>query len=519
MAVISNIPVNEQSNSPVVEVNSEEAYAAYLEAYQYMEEQVASIPYHDNNQQSLLIEIESKINLYCDSLQLLYQQFLRGKISFEEFQLASQSLKQEVDSIIRHASGNIKEQVPRNDDQSSAMLSLYEALQQKLKSQSTREKQSCYFDMGVLGSSIWSFIHWKQVDAATGYSEFDVQAFSAYLKKLFREMKQAGMNQINLSFIQLINLDAYLSRDFQNVSLSDVVAQQLSQFATSNVHFPKETNFLQIMTSTAHQFGMKVAVSCGGEQASAADFSLLGKPKAQAKKMAQFMFQYEIDAIDFDIEGSTANAFAHEEGVAVFFKTLHGLLKQENKTISLTTQGSLVQTVWGTAPRGSNPSAYNGPLKSLFYDENHQLIAGELFDDFNLMLYDSGTFYYLDAKSHSGNRIEPDWCVEDWLDIIGKNHAGKLHIGFQDATAYQNSASSASGYQYKIKPKSSSGNAAAEIYWQLLKELHHDGYTTPLGAPFWWPNISTARYSPTGNFISDVMEDFQQTLEQLSASH
>lgn len=387
-------------------------------------------------------------------------------------------------------------------------------------------KQASYFDMGGLSSCIWSFITWSNEQNG---EVFEADKFNVYLQSLFTQMKNAGMTQIDLAFTQLSDLDALLSGDYSKLSGNDVIGQLLQQMVSSNIKFPKGTDLLKIMTSAANQSGMKIALSFGGENANSSDFTICKTgetPQGQAQKLANFMNTYGIASVDFDVEGSNATALAKQPGAQTFFKSLKQAL-QGQKTVTLTIQGSLSQTVWGSGAKKNDPSTFNGPLKPLFYNENNQPIFSTLFDGVNLMMYDSGAHYYLDAKIYPDDTVTPDWCIEDWLDIVGKQNAGMIHIGFQDATQYQLAQSSDSGHTYfnskdpklAVKTTDSTGTAAAKIFLQIQRTLIDDGYTTPLGSPFWWPNYSGNRYSPDKNdqvhFVSAAMQDFYATLEKL----
>lgn len=386
--------------------------------------------------------------------------------------------------------------------------------------------------MGGLSGSIWDFIKWNQINPNEGYEEFQVTAFTNYLRSLFAQMKSAGMNQIELSFSQLCDLDAYSEGNFSKISVNDAIAILLQQMITSDVHFPSGVDILNLITTTANQLNMKVALSFGGENASPADFVIVGPgdtPEGQAAKLSQFMQKYGIASVDFDVEGINAAALSNEMGAAAFFLTLNDQLSSMGKTSTLTIQGSLTQTVWGSTHQGDDPKTFNGPLKPLFYDQNDQPIFYKLFSGLNLMMYDNGSKYYLDAKIFPDDILIPDWCIEDWLTIIEPVHAGLVHIGFQDATKYQLNSSSASGHTYDepndptdplaVKSTDPSGVAGAKIFLQIQRQLIEDGYTAPLGAPFWWPNYDPSRYAPgpsnQAQFISQPMIDFYSTLQNL----
>ncbi len=151
-------------------------------------------------------------------------------------------------------------------------------------------------------------------------------------------------------------------------------------------------------------------------------------------------------------------------------------------------------------------------LKPLFYDDCGMPIFTTLFHGLNLMAY-SDDRYWLDP-SDSG------WGIEQWLDILGKDNAGMLNIGFDDQVLYSSPVANGGHYQYTIQPGSTDGQAAAQIYLQLQAKLASDGYTSKLGIPFYWPSMNVNpngknRYQTTdnkSNFVSKPMQDFSDWL-------
>ena len=389
---------------------------------------------------------------------------------------------------------------------------------------------SSYFDLGGLGSHLWDFIQWDN-NVNGGAEVFQVASFNTYLQSLFAQMKAAGMNQIDLSFSQISCIDNYATGNYENVSSSDILAVLIKQMIDSKVYFPPNENLLSLITAAAKQAQMNVCVSFGGEAAGPTDFQICQSGETvqgQAQKLANYMEQYGIQSVDFDIEGANVEDLLTGQDAVGFFSTLHQSLQSGQKA-TLTIQGSLTQTVMGNATDPTKPNTFTGPLKPLFYDVNNQLIFANLFDGVNLMLYDSGSRYYLDDKVYTDDTLTPDWVLEAWLTIIGPQNAGQVNVGFQDATSYQTNASSASGHTYDkpayqgdplvVNPSTdSSGTAAAKIFLQMQRTLIQDGYTTQLGTPFWWPNYGD-RYGHDKNFnadfVSQVMTDYYTALEQL----
>lgn len=387
--------------------------------------------------------------------------------------------------------------------------------------------QATYFDMGGLSSCIWNFIQWLNAQNA---EVFNTESFSNYLTSLFSSMKDAGMTQIDLAFSQIVDINALVSGDLSNISNGDVIGTLLSQMKSSKVEFPPGTDVLKLITDAAQQSGITTCISFGGETAAPDDFNIGDNPEELAQNLVKFMNNYNVSSVDFDVEGANASTLAHQPNAVTFFKTLHDTLIKQTppKTSTLTIQGSLTQTVWGRGRNG--PSSFDGPLKPLFYDSSNSPIVSSLFNGINLMMYDSGQHYYLDPKVASDDTTPPDWCVEDWIDIVGEQNSTMLSIGFQDATAYQLASSSASGHAYANPPSycpktwgvlstDSSGTAAAKIFLQIQAIVNHDKNTAPLGEPFWWPNYDGSRYAPgpgnSSQFISQPMQDFYTTLKTL----
>jgi hypothetical protein len=143
------------------------------------------------------------------------------------------------------------------------------------------------------------------------------------------------------------------------------------------------------------------------------------------------------------------------------------------------------------------------------------MIFFNLFDDLYLMPYSIQQFYL-----HAENYNNCGWSIEGWLDIIGKENAGKLHIGFEDAVNYADPNASASGYHYDLTGINDPGTAAAAIQQQLQAKLIADGYTVSLGKSYFWPDFNRhasgqgiySRYQifsdGTMNFATDVMQAY-----------
>lgn len=378
------------------------------------------------------------------------------------------------------------------------------AAEGKISEEEAGGNEQVYYDFTKLGSFIWSgsydgmkFITYP---ASNGWkATLNVKAFDAYLASLFQQMKEGGMNQIDLCFSQLNAIDALVTGNYSSATPSDVLIQTLKSLQGIVGPDGKSVNFLKLYIDGAHAAGIKVRLTFGGANANATTMKIAGQgetAEGQAEKLAEFMNEYGIDSVGFDIETAAFSEVNTPTQQRAFFEKLHSLLAPEGKTTQLTVEGSVAD--W--------PNRY---LKALFYGADGSKIFGQLFDHLNLMLYSSSK-YYIDANN-------PTWGIEEWLNIIGKENASKISIGFEDAIPYENPNASA-GEKYKVDPNSR-GDSAAMIYLQLLAQLKKDGYPTDLGSPFWWPDEGKDNYNPNepNSVISKTMIDFYQYLESHSS--
>lgn len=388
-------------------------------------------------------------------------------------------------------------QLPREDN----------AVHDELEGIPSPTGESSYIDWGLsFGCSIWNFIDWS-----TNPPQLILANAGAYLSSLFSQMQGAGMKTIDIAFGQLDNIDFYNSGDFDGSGIditTDVVTQLEAQLIKGNVVVPGYPTFLKYFIQQAHASNMKVSLSFGGADGQDKNFKVLQQPGetyvGEATNLVAFLNNYGVDVIDFDIEDPTALSSQQPDDkggtIVSFFQTLHTQLSAAGKKMTLTSMLGIGQ--W---PQGA--------LKSLFYDQNNQPIFTTLFDGLNMMAYGGDNQYWLDP-SNSG------WGIEQWLNIIGPQNAGLMNIGFDDAVAYESSSANAGSYQYSIAPGSTRGQAAAQIYIQLQQQMINDGFTTPLGQPFFWPDQSVqpngeSRYGTNGNksnFVSPCMQDFYNTL-------
>jgi len=366
---------------------------------------------------------------------------------------------------------------------------------------------SCYLDLGVMSGQLWGLYQWSPSKV------FNLDGYRAYLGAIFAQLKAAGVSQLDLSFAQIASIDCLLNNGQGTASSDDVVVALMQQFG----ELPNEPGYLgafQELINLAHENGMKVDLAFGGENGTAMTICGEGEtPAGQATKLVQFMENYGIDAVDFDLESTVFSTVNPPEIAQGFFSSLHDQLSAQGKKSTLTIEGGIGD--WA-----------EGYLKELFFDANGNPIFTQLFHNLNLMLY-SASQYYLAADP----KIDPNdgWTVGGWLDIIGKENAGMVNIGFEDAIAYQDPKANASAVSYNITTQDP-GVAAAQILQQLQAQLIKDDYTTPLGGIFFWPDENKVdpnksgqwtRYQLfglygggpiTADFATQMMQSFYQTM-------
>lgn len=328
---------------------------------------------------------------------------------------------------------------------------------------------TCYLDLGAMNKEMQEFMIWWPK------SKLDRSKYDQYLKSLLSQLKASGVNQINLSLAQLASIDA-LANDGIGGPPYDPIVQSLQNYPDA----------LNELIYQAHGFGMKVALSLGGVNENAMQICNGEEtPEGQAEKLINFMKTYHFDAVDFDLGYGVFSAANSIDVSKKFFSTLFQKLTKEDKQSFLTINGFVAD--W--------PKEL---LQSLFPEAFHGL---------NLKLY-SKTHYYLDANN-------PKWGLEQWLDLLGQDNAPLIHIGFQDGLKYAKGTTSA-GRTYKMDTVSN-GTAAAEVYIQVMEQLHNDGYPTSFGDPFFWPDNSSdaSRYQPIGSkdkvsvkFAAELMNAF-----------
>lgn len=359
--------------------------------------------------------------------------------------------------------------------------------------------QSCYIDMGKFyGTNIWNCMKW---DKTPGYISEDA-LIQGYVGDFFNHLKSEGVKKIDLSFAQLNDIQNLLEDSYNpprgsgtSYKPTDTFQQILHSVDASGKYFnqlpyavcdssgnPISPNFLSWLINYAHSQGIQVDLSFGGAVGAGVDLKLPSDPATSAKDLATFLNNMGFDSVDFDIENHDLFTQNSPQDLSTFFTTLHSALQAQGKQSTITLMGGVL-----------DDPAYNPLTQNL-----------SAFDDVNLMLY-SNTQYYLNVKN---NDI---WKgIEGWLNKIPGQDPSKLHIGFYDSIPYERESANGDGSQYDIKPGSSRGQAAAQIYLQMCQQLKADGYLKPgqsLGQPFFWND------TPGDPRSEQVMQDFYDTLK------
>lgn len=315
------------------------------------------------------------------------------------------------------------------------------------------------------------------------------QAIDNYLA----ELKKQNIDTLDIAFAQVADIES--GGPSTSGATADTVFQMIQQNPAAWKAFETEVN----------KQGFKLDVSFGGQNAQAADWKI---PQGQGAAYAQALIKdftvngkLMVTKFDFDVE---LQGFANGDigDLKAFFTTLHDGVKAQGGQVLLTSMGSVTDWVGVRSADGKSWTS-KGPLFDLFFDESTTPPTPsftKMFDGLNLMMY-SQTDYYLDAKNTDGDSIE------DWLDIIGKQNAGMLHLGFEDNVPYTG------GHNPIWAP--TEGQAAAKQYEQLLTQLQQDGYIGPdnqLGGVFFWPdsNINSSSDMPNQQFEQDFYDELNR---------
>jgi DNA repair ATPase RecN len=366
--------------------------------------------------------------------------------------------------------------------------------------------QDMYFDFGIFQNDVKKFI-----DYSTIPPRFKMEEFKLYLDDLFKRLSEAGINKLFLSFSQLVNIEYLAGKSSappsQDATDRDTILQIFN--IAKECGLPADEIFKQFV-NRAHENNFQINLSIGGERATVENFSIGNNPKAAAEAMFEFMKRYNIDSIDIDIEGAPVEAVnRNPQGFQAYFMELHRLLKEEGagRKVFLTPLAD-----WTHAKHDPNikyPNTSASILEALFFDRNGQSIFKDMFDGLNLMTY-SATQYYLDADHDT-------WGIEQWIDLIGgPEYAYMISIGFEDNIPYHKPGGNANPDNgYLIKPGSTPGEAAAQVFLQLVAQLMKDGYLPldakgpeyGLGKSFGWPdNAKDETYQGVNSFMKDMME-------------
>ena len=366
--------------------------------------------------------------------------------------------------------------------------------------------QDIYFDFGIFQNDIQKFI-----DASTTPPSFKMAEFKKYLDDLFGRLSEAGINKLFLSFSQLANIE-YLAGKTGALPGKDATDRdtilQIFNISKDCGMAPDEI-FKQFIDS-ARDNNFEINLSIGGERATVENFSIGNDPKGAALAMFEFMKKYNIQSIDIDIEGAPVEAVnRNPEGFQQYFMELHKLLKEEGagRKVFLTPLAD-----WTHAAHNPNityPNSSAAIIEALFFDKDGNSIFKDMFDGLNLMAY-SATQFYLDADHNT-------WGIEQWIDLIGgPEFAYMISIGFEDNIPYQTPGGNANpNNDYVIKPGSSAGEGAAQVFLQLVAQLMKDGYLSKdaqgpdygLGKTFGWPdNAKDETYHGVNGFMKDFME-------------
>ena len=345
---------------------------------------------------------------------------------------------------------------------------------------SSIQNQQAYVDMGKFyGTNVLTqCMDWQTSPASISEEKLQSGFFGAY----FAHLKQEGVNKLDLAFAQLSSITSLLNGTGQQASQSDKLATMFNPSYPVKDSSGKDLapNFLSYMVSVAHENGIKVDISFGGAAGKDGDFKLPKSGSDSAHDLSTFMKNSGIDSVDFDIENSSLFEQNSKEDLSSFFSTLHSDLKSAGKESTLTVEGGVLQD-----------SNYEPLLEN--FNQN--------FDSVNLMLY-SNTQYTLNPDN---NRIWPG--VKSWIEKVGD--PSKIHIGFYDSIPYESPSANQDGGSFSIKPNSSRGSAAAQIYQQMISQLNLPPGQS-LGEPFFWND------NPGDDSSEKVMQDFYNTLNGIS---
>ncbi len=359
-------------------------------------------------------------------------------------------------------------------------------------------KISTYVDFGSTINVIWKHITWDEKGGT-----LDVAAVDTYLNYYFQQIRKAGQSQIFLSFAQLCNLENYATKNYDSVTCPPPPVQDPIGCTLKNTKgiaiagFSSTQDLLDYFIDRAKTNGLPVILAFGGLSADDLCFKVLQEPtdtySDKASQLVTAITNYGFSGVDFDIEDANALIQPNDSTQATIFDFFQEVKAQ-------LTQKSLTSSISLTTELSAN---WRSTFKDLFPDVN----------SINLMAY-SDTQYYLDPTP-CGKTL--GYSIQEWLEASNLP-AAAFRIGFDDGIPYENASANGGACSHNISTGSTSGQAAAQIFTELLQNQ-------PELQAFWWPAWDTARYQPdptTGvptNIVSQTMIDFYTALTSQTQSH
>ena len=339
--------------------------------------------------------------------------------------------------------------------------------------------QICYLDVGLI--PWWNFVNWT-----TSPPSVKQEAFHNYFDSLFAQLKEAGVNEVDLAFAQICDIP----------SLGGEVTNQSDLFGMYLYQYPEQIKLM--IQDGRDKYGFSFNLSLGGANARDTDYAIpSGKGQDYADQLLRTLDEIGISGVDMDVELTTFDTLPGLQDLLDFFAALRAVLGTE-RAMTLALLASVSD--W--------PDKIVRPL---FYDTAGANVFDTMFNGVNLMAYDSGTKYYIYASNPTG-AASPGWALQDWVGLVGG--ASKINLGFQDATPYQDASAWAQpspelAFPFSLPEGGTTGQCAKAVSDQVQSQLG-----ASLGKPFWWPDESTPRYQPategTVDFRTDVMRDFSR---------
>ena len=361
------------------------------------------------------------------------------------------------------------------------------------------KSQMSYLDIGL--TPWWSFADWSTSPPGVNISSFD-----NYFGSIFQQLKNAGVDELIISFAQIRNIPV-LKPDISDIWLNSDLVQDITDNYVPGTDLFRQylgeyPDAVKRMVTLGKQYNIKFNLAFGGANAREEDYYIApGQGEFYAQILLRILEYLEIDGVDIDLELNSFNTLNCLNELHEFFRKLKNELDPQNKTMSLAVLAGIDD--WT-----------NNIAKSLFYDQQHNKIFNTMFNRLNLMAYDAGTKYYF-YSSPLGSDPVNGWSLNAWAEIIGDST--KLNLGFQDATPYNQRSSWAAPFSSKPYPFSlpennnlTAGEAARYIYNEVEQQAG-----LQFGKCFWWPNEGpnfiqryTLKDDGTADFMTHVMADF-----------